>query len=90
MTLVSYKVCLTILYDTKVSYIIVKIRAIWRGLDGAYVIDDAYVSIGQIDYILEKSVSCQKKDRRGHARPSFFCYDNDKDLKVYFVVARVI
>ncbi len=25
----------------------------------------------------EKSVSYQKKDLRGHARPSFFWYDND-------------
>ena len=33
-----------------------------------------------IDYIVEKSVSCQKKDARGHARPSFFWFDNDKDL----------
>ncbi len=31
-----------------------------------------------IDYILEKSVSYQKEDGRGHARPSFFWYDNDK------------
>ncbi len=38
----------------------------------------------------EKSVSYQKKDGRGHARPSFFWYDNDKDLKVYFLVKRVI
>ncbi len=42
-----------------------------------------------IDYILEKSVSYQKKDGRGHACPSFFWYDNDKDLKVYFPVTRV-
>ncbi len=28
----------------------------------------------------EKSVSYQKKDGRGHAHPSFFWYDNDKDL----------
>ena len=27
----------------------------------------------------EKSVSYQKKDGRGHGRPSFFWYDNDKD-----------
>ena len=33
-----------------------------------------------IDYILQKSVSCQRKDGRGHARQSFFWYDNDKDL----------
>ena len=31
----------------------------------------------------EKSVSYQKKDGRGHAHPSFFWYDNYKDLKVY-------
>ncbi len=37
----------------------------------------------------EKSVSYQKKDGRGHARPSFFWYDNDKDLKVCFLVMRV-
>ncbi len=41
-----------------------------------------------IDYILEKSVSCQKKDRHGHA--SFFWHDNDKDLKVCFLWTRVI
>ncbi len=34
-------------------------------------------------------MSCQKKDGRGHARPSFFWYDNDKDLKVCFLVTRV-
>ncbi len=38
----------------------------------------------------EKSVSYQKKDGHGHARPSSFWYDNDKDLKVYFRVMRVI
>ncbi len=36
-----------------------------------------------IDYFLEKSVSC-------HARPSFFWYDNNKDLKVCFLVTRVL
>ena len=35
------------------------------------------------------SVSYQKKDGRGHARPSFFWYDNDKELKVCFLVTRV-
>ncbi len=30
-----------------------------------------------IDYIIKKSVSCQKKDGGGHAHPSFFWYDND-------------
>ncbi len=34
-----------------------------------------------IDYILKKSVSYQKKDGRGH--------DNDKDLKICFLVTRV-
>ncbi len=38
----------------------------------------------------EKSVPYQKKDGRGHVRPSFFWYDNDKDLKVYFLVTHVI
>ncbi len=38
----------------------------------------------------EKSVSYQKKDGRGHARPFFFWYDNDKDLKVCFIVTRLI
>ncbi len=38
----------------------------------------------------KKSVSYQKKDGRGHARPSFFWYDNDKDLKVCFLVMRVM
>ncbi len=41
--------------------------------------------------ISEKSVSYQKKDGRGNARPSFFWYDNDKDLlKVCFLVTRII
>ena len=31
----------------------------------------------------------QKKDGRGHAGPSFFWYDNDKDLNVCFLVMRV-
>ena len=35
-------------------------------------------------------MSYQKKDGRGHARPSCFWYDNDKDLKVCFFVTRVI
>ena len=43
-----------------------------------------------IDYILEKSVSCQKKDGHGHARPSFFWRDNDKDLNVSFLVMHII
>ena len=34
----------------------------------------------------EKSLSYQKKDGRGHACQSFFWYDNDKDLKAYFLV----
>ncbi len=38
----------------------------------------------------KKSVSYQKKDGRGHARPSFFWYDNDKDLKVCFLVTHVL
>ncbi len=42
-----------------------------------------------IDHILEKPVSCQKKNGRGHARPSFFWYDNIKDLKVCFLVTRI-
>ncbi len=37
----------------------------------------------------KKSVSYQKKGERGHARPSFFWYDNDKDLKVCFFVTCV-
>ena len=37
----------------------------------------------------EKSVSYQKKDGCGYARPSFFWYDNHKDLKVGFLVMRV-
>ena len=43
-----------------------------------------------IDYILEKSVSYQKKDGCGHAHPSFFGYDNDKNLKVCFLVTHVM
>ncbi len=38
----------------------------------------------------EKSVSSQKKDGRGHPSPSFFWYDNNKDLKVCFLVTRII
>ncbi len=38
----------------------------------------------------KKSVSYQKKDGRGHARQSFFGYDNDKDLKVCFLVTHLI
>ena len=34
----------------------------------------------------KKSVSYQKKDGRGHVRPSFFWYNDDKDLKVCFLV----
>ncbi len=37
-----------------------------------------------------KLVSYQKKDGRGPARPSFFWYDNDKDLKVCFLVTHLI
>ncbi len=37
----------------------------------------------------EKSVSYQKKDGRGHVHPSFFWYDNDKDLEVCFLVTCV-
>ncbi len=46
-----------------------------------------FESFGFIDHILLKSVSYQKKDGRGHASPSFFWYDNDKDLKVCFLGA---
>ncbi len=35
-------------------------------------------------------MSYQKKDGRGHARPSFSWYDNDKDLKVCFLVTHVV
>ncbi len=38
----------------------------------------------------ERSVSYQKKDGRCHAHPSFFWYDNDKDLKVCFLVTHAI
>ncbi len=38
----------------------------------------------------KKSESYQKKDGRGHARPSFFWYDNDKDIKVCFLVMHFI
>ncbi len=34
-------------------------------------------------------MSYQKKDGRGHARPSFFWYDKDKDVKVCFLVTCV-
>ena len=43
-----------------------------------------------MDYILEKSESWQKKDGCGQARPSFFWYYNDKDLKVCFLMKRII
>ncbi len=46
-------------------------------------------SADSIDYILEKSVSYQKKDGRGHACPSFFWHDNNKDLKVCFLMMRI-
>ncbi len=49
-----------------------------------------FYSADIIDYILEKSVSCQKKDVHDHARPSFFWYDNDKDLKVCFLVTHIM
>ncbi len=37
----------------------------------------------------EKSVSYQKKDGHGQAHPSFFWYDNDKDVKVCFLVTHL-
>ena len=37
----------------------------------------------------KKSVSYQKKNGRGHARPPFFWYDNSKDLKVCFLVMHI-
>ncbi len=37
----------------------------------------------------KKSVSYQKKDWRGYMRQSFFWYENDKDLKVCFLVMRI-
>ena len=41
------------------------------------------------EYNSEKSVSCQKKDGRSQARPSFFGKNNDKDLKVCFLLMHV-
>ncbi len=38
----------------------------------------------------EKSLWYQKKDGHGHACPSFFGYDNDKDLKVCFLVTYIV
>ena len=38
----------------------------------------------------KKSVSYQKMDGRGHAHASFFGYDNDKDLNVFFLVTHLI
>ncbi len=49
-----------------------------------------FASADIIDYILEKSVLCQKKDGHSHARPSYVWHDNDKDLKVCFLVTCVI
>ncbi len=40
------------------------------------------------DSNFKKSVSYEKKDGRGDAHPSFW-YDNDKDLKVCFLVTHV-
>ncbi len=37
----------------------------------------------------EKLVSYQKKDGHSHMHPSFFWYDDDKDLKVCFLVTHV-
>ncbi len=37
-----------------------------------------------IDYILKKSVSYQKKDGRGHTRPSFFGMTTTKTLRSVF------
>ncbi len=33
---------------------------------------------------------CHTKRRMGHARPSFFWYDNDKDRKVCFLVTHIL
>ena len=55
---------------------------------GADSADDAE-SADTADSNSEKSVSYQKKDGRGHARPSFFWYDNDKDLEVCFLMTGV-
>ena len=52
--------------------------------------ESEFDSADVIDYILEKSVSYQKKDGRGHAHPFFLWYDNNKDLKACFLVMRVI
>ena len=57
----------------------------WYGTDFS-----EFDSADIIDYILEKSESCQKKDGRGHACPSFFWHYTDKDLKVCFLVNRII
>ncbi len=35
------------------------------------------------------SMSYQKEDGRGHTWPSFFWYDNDKDLKVCFLMTHL-
>ncbi len=37
----------------------------------------------------KKSVSYKKKDGPGHGYPSFFLYDNDKDLKVCFLMTHL-
>ncbi len=49
-----------------------------------------FKSFDFIDHVFLKSVSYQKKDGLGHAHPSFFWYDNDKDLKVCFLVTHII
>ncbi len=47
-------------------------------------------SRGAKDSNSKTSLSDQKKDGRGLARPSFFWYDTDKDLKVCFLVTCVM
>ncbi len=37
----------------------------------------------------KKLVSYKKMDGHSHALPSFFWYDNDKDLKVCILVMRI-
>ena len=71
--------------DLKVGHCHTKRRVGWYDNDFS-----EFDSADTIDYILKKSVSYQKKDGRGHVRPSFFWHDNDKDLKVYFLVMHVI
>ncbi len=61
-----------------------------RACHGAYKLHVGPKVYQQLNIIVRaKYMSYQKKDGRGHAHPSFFLYDNDKDLKVCFLVTHI-